>query len=124
MARERGSEPRSLRAWLRTLTRRKLDDRVRHWSAGRRDAAEAEDGLVDVASPLPSALEVAQGAELDGRVREAFDSLPDDQRRVLELQWDEQLDTATIAARMERTPGAVRILRCRALAAVARALQD
>ena len=62
MARERGSEPRSHRALLRTHTRRKLDDRVRHWSAGRRDAAEAEDGLVDVASPLPSALEVAQGS--------------------------------------------------------------
>jgi RNA polymerase sigma-70 factor, ECF subfamily len=116
------------RAWVRRLAERKLADRARHWNAlrrekSRRDPIRETDHEEPVAPPESSPFEQASRCELSRRLLDAIELLPPAQRAVLELQVLEQLDTGQIARRVQRSEVAVRILRCRALDALARTLE-
>lgn len=111
------------RAWVRTLAERKLVDRARHWNAERRAAARRialpgtghDDEIVD-RGRTPN--EVAADREVARVIDDAIADLAPDQRTVLVLQRREGLTTLEIARRIGRSENAVRILRCRALAAL------
>lgn len=117
----------AFRAWMRRLTDRKLADRARYWSAQRRETArrralpQALDGAPLVAEQATPE-ERASDRELTRFLLERIAQLPAAQRAVLELQVREQLSTAEIARRLDKSELAVRLLRCRALAALGRAL--
>ncbi|MEM7308682.1 MAG: sigma-70 family RNA polymerase sigma factor [Planctomycetota bacterium] len=115
------------RGWMRTLTERKLSDRVRHWSAVRREAARREQlAEPDVAASRTarSPVDDAHRREAAGQLRDAIERLPRDQAAVLRLQVDEELSNAEVAARLGKSEGAVRILRSRGLARVGRMLAE
>lgn len=112
-------------AWMRTLADRKLTDRARHWGALRRDASRRTE--LDEESPSLGSERDGPDARLDAREQRegllrAMQALPPDQLAVLHLQVHEELTTAEIAARLNKSEGAVRILRCRGLARLGGAL--
>jgi RNA polymerase sigma-70 factor (ECF subfamily) len=115
------------RAWVRTLAERKLADRARHWSTARRESTRrAEDAGLEALESAPDQARSPDAAaaerELAERLLQSIAGLPNDQRAVLDLQVRENLTTRAIAARVGKSEGAVRILRCRALAVIGREL--
>jgi RNA polymerase sigma-70 factor (ECF subfamily) len=101
----RFDDPDRLRALLRTLARRRLVSRFRHYRAAaerERARAAARDRLVDPGQPRPS--EVARAAELWDRM---LALCPPAHREVLELRRG-GLPLADIAARTGLHEGSVR----------------
>lgn len=126
--------------WLKTLADRKLKDRVRHWSAARREVGRTVSlnpppspgetgGLDDSGSggadfegfePPPDL--VAEAAELEERIIAAIEALSSTQRAVLEMGRVGGLSTAEIASKVGKSESAIRTCRSRALALIAEAL--
>ena len=120
------------RRWLFRTAERKIIDRYRYYTAGRRDSSREQrphpDGPHDPAalgrlaglSVTPSMDAVAR--EELGRIERAFGALPETYRLVIVLSRFERLSHAEIADRLGRSEGAVRNLLYRGLAALAAAL--
>lgn len=107
----------AFRHWLYLQAQRKLVDKARYVQAERRDPARERDvqansgdGLAACYATLatPSG-EVASQEELQ-RIERAFAELPEDYQEAISLQRLCGMDYAAIAARMERSEGAVRNL--------------
>lgn len=123
----RGQTEAELTAWLRQILTRNLADLSRRFrmAKGRRvnrersleqllnASSQALDKLLadDAGSPSQS----AERRELSVVLANALTELSDDQREVIVLRSLEEHDWDEVAQRMERSPGAVRMLWVRAL---------
>ena len=129
-----GSGERELVAWLRRILVRTLANQAKHHLAQGRDRRRQEslDVLLDrssaaiqeqladsVASPSAHAVRREQAVLL----ADALARLPADYREVFVLRNLEQVPVEEIAARMDRTPNAVRKLWSRAMVALKQALE-
>jgi len=107
--------------WFGRIVEVKIADAVRrHVEATKRGvrrevtrAARCPTNRIAAASPSPS--QVLVGAELKEAVRAAFEKLPDDARRVIELLQHERLSLDEAADRLGRSKEAVKKLYGRAL---------
>ena len=121
-----GSTERELLAWLRRILARNLADQARRQKAGLRDirrqvsleamldrsSARMQQALVAVVSSPSAAAAQREQAVL---LADALADLPPDYREVIILRNLERLRFEEVAARMGRSPGAVRMLWTRAL---------
>jgi RNA polymerase sigma-70 factor, ECF subfamily len=113
----------SFRRWLYTTALRKISDRADHWRAQKREGGREQ--------PFPSGGDAAllrrygsfSSPSRDAIVREeververAFEELSEEQREVITLAHVVGMSRAEIAAQMERSEGAVRVLLHRSLA--------
>jgi RNA polymerase sigma-70 factor (ECF subfamily) len=129
-----GSGERELVAWLRQILVRTLADQAKHYRAKVRDQRRQEslDVLLDrsslaiqhqlagsVASPSAHAI----GREQAVLLADALARLPADYREVFILRNLEQVAVDEIAARMGRSPNAVRKLWGRAMVALKQSLE-
>jgi RNA polymerase sigma-70 factor (ECF subfamily) len=105
------------RAWLYRVAANLITD---HYRQGRHTSPEAfpEDLPLDETDPFGRA---AKAAERD-TLRAALASLPQDFQSLLILRFMEGLPTADVAAALEKSEGAVRVMQHRALKALAEAL--
>jgi RNA polymerase sigma-70 factor (ECF subfamily) len=127
-------------AWLRQILAHQLARLARHYagtqkrdvtrelSVGRASveqslsqSAERFDALIAAGDPSPSQQAAADEQRL--ALARALESLPDDYRQVILLRNLEDLPHEEVARRMHRSPGAVRMLWVRALAALRDAMQ-
>ena len=129
-----GSTERELLAWLRRILARNLADQARRQKAGLRDirrqvsleamldrsSARMQQALVAVVSSPSAAAAQREQAIL---LADALADLPPDYREVIILRNLERLRFDEVAARMGRSPGAVRMLWTRALERLSRALE-
>lgn len=112
-------EERAFRAWCFAIAHNRLLDEGRHRS--RRPVDPAPDVGTGVADPGDVAAD-ALSAVADARVRRLIDGLVPDQRDVLLLRILGELTVEEVARIVGKSPGAVKALQRRGLAAVARAL--
>jgi RNA polymerase sigma-70 factor, ECF subfamily len=129
-----GSTERELLAWLRRILARNLADQARRQKAGLRDyrrqeslevilersSARMQQALVAAASSPSDAASRREQAVL---LADALAGLPPDYREVIILRNLERLRFDEVAARMGRSPGAVRMLWTRALERLSGALE-
>jgi RNA polymerase sigma-70 factor (ECF subfamily) len=129
-----GATERELLAWLRQILARNLADQARRQKAGLRDyrrqvsleaildrsSARMQQALVAVVSSPSAAAAQREQAVL---LADALADLPPDYREVIILRNLERLRFDEVAARMGRSPGAVRMLWTRALERLSRALE-
>lgn len=116
----------NFRRWLFATALRKLGRRHEYYGAikreiGRNVPLPDSDALLR-AITTPS--QAAMAGELRERVAAAFRELSAEQRLVIHLARVEGLPRPEIAARLGKSPGAVRTLLCRALAALAEQVGD
>lgn len=123
-----GGEP-ELLAWLRRILSHNLFNEARRFAAQQRDAsrevsldqvrAGVEHSSValgrGLAADTPTPSQAAQQRESAVLLADALARLPEDYRDVLVLRVFEDLSAEEVAARMGRSPGAVRMLQMRAL---------
>jgi RNA polymerase sigma factor (sigma-70 family) len=110
-------------ALLARLALRKIVDRVRYHGVRMRRRADVE--AIRAAEPHTNPDDPAAAAvmrEKLQRLEAALAALPPDQRDVVVLYWFEQLPHAEIAARMQRSVAASKMLLSRAMANLARLL--
>jgi len=126
-----------LLAWLRRILAHNLFNEARHFAARQRDAArevsldQLRTGLEQsslamagcLAADLPSPSSEAARREAAVQLADALAGLPDDYQTVLLLRVFEGLPAEEVAQRMDRSPGAVRMLQMRALTALREQLQ-
>ncbi len=127
-----GAHEVELLAWLRQILAHNLYNEARHQGAQRRDAArqvsleEVQAGLERssvtlgrcLAADGPTPSQAAGERESAVRLADTLARLPKDYQTVLLLRVFEGLSAEEVAKRMERTPGAVRMLQLRALTAL------
>jgi RNA polymerase sigma-70 factor, ECF subfamily len=113
-----------LLAWLRQLLQNNLIDFTRHYRTAAKRAVGREVPLAggdtsrpagEVRADTPSPSGHAMAHEDDEAVRRAMGLLPEDQRTVLRLRYEDGLGFDEIAARMGRSVPAVRKLWARAV---------
>lgn len=124
----------AFRRWLFTTALRKIADRADHWHAQKRDVAREEalpsrDKTGDAAllrcySSFASPSQVAMAHEEIERVENAFEHLTEEQREVITLAHVVGLSRAEIAAHMQKSEGAVRVLLHRSLARLTEVLGE
>jgi len=118
----------AFRRWLFTCTVRKLRDRQRFHRRQKRDIGQEElrlgDTGVDVARSTVTPSGHVMAAENRARVLAALDKLPDAWRDVVRMIHLEGMSVAEVAARFGKTTTAVHSLMARALARLARLLED
>jgi RNA polymerase sigma-70 factor (ECF subfamily) len=113
-------------SWLRTILRRKLLDRVRAANRQKRRGETIRGKSAEDCSPSNGLLEmltaesrtpssIVAGDEAEFKLRIAIVELTERHRQVLELRFLQGLTVATVAARMNCTPGAVHMLTGRAI---------
>jgi RNA polymerase sigma factor (sigma-70 family) len=108
-------------AYLRQILLNAVRDQMRRAAQGRA-ALPLKESIVDRA---PSAIEQAIGADQLARFERAVERLPEEQRQAVILRIEFGYTNAQIAEALDRsTPDAARMLVARALASLARALQD
>jgi RNA polymerase sigma-70 factor (ECF subfamily) len=119
----RGSDLRSLKAWLRSILRRNLIDAVRHFQMAEQRMVKREVPLADdnvspgVRSVVPaSPSNIVSHAEQAVLVERAISRLPKVQREVIYLRSRDGLSYGEIGERLGRSPEAVRKLWGRAIA--------
>jgi RNA polymerase sigma-70 factor (ECF subfamily) len=112
----RGADLRGFHAWLFQIAENRIRDAVDHFHAQKRQPVD----LGSVTQTSPSSAAIRREAH-DG-VRAAIVLLPDDYRQVILLRRIEEHEFEQVAAVMDRTVNAVRILYCRALKALRTAL--
>ena len=121
----RGGTEGELLAWLRQLLRNNLIDFTRQYRAAAKRAVGREVSLAggdtpsrpptEVRADTPSPSGHAMAHEEDEAVRRAMGLLPEDQRTVLRLRYEDGLGFDEIAVRMGRSVPAVRKLWARAV---------
>lgn len=117
---ERGEgDASSFRVWLFRIARNLVANERRH---DRRHPQTGLDAVVGIAAADEPAAR-AEEREAVSQALRAIDRLPDERRRALVLRFVEEMSTAEIAAVLERSEGAVRVLIHRALRSVAADLQ-
>jgi RNA polymerase sigma-70 factor (ECF subfamily) len=99
-------------AWFFRIAENRIRDLVDYYGAKKR-RGEAPRPLTHT-TPAAAAVRSEQLI----RVRTALGRLSDDYRRVIQLRRLEEREVAEVAALMERSENAVRILYCRALKAL------
>ena len=112
-----GSDP---FGWLCHLAEQCIVDGHRHFSAGKRAAdretaghavsGEGVDLVAMIAVSMTSPSQAAVKSERQQQLDDALATLPDEQREVLRLRYGEGLATAEIAARLNKSDVAVRVL--------------
>ncbi|MEM7202653.1 MAG: sigma-70 family RNA polymerase sigma factor [Planctomycetota bacterium] len=116
--------------WLFLTAARKIKNRYAYYLAAKRDArrerrssaSESADAFAGCyASVCTPSREVAANEQI-AEIEAAFDKLPEHYREVILLSRVVKLSSEEIAARMDKTEGAVRVLLCRALARLAERL--
>ncbi len=120
------------RSWLFRTAERKLVDRFRHYSAGKRDVAREVEGRVLWPGGLDAAVDrlfatpsrAAMAREQLARARRALSALPEVTQQVIILSRVSGWTTERIASRLGRKPSTIRSLLCRGLAAISDALDD
>ena len=117
-----GENRAELAGWLRQILLRNLADQCKHHQSQKRDVGREQplDLLVkktpeSLAAPLSTPSAQALKTEQAGALMTALTRLPPDYREVLTLRHLQGETFEVIAARMGRTPGAVRMLWMRAL---------
>lgn len=130
IAQFKGMEEEEWRAWLTRIAEREVIHQLRHHLGAAKRAAERErplltsDSLSKTGAPWldrwlaksqSSPSLVAMRKERALLLSQALARLPDDHREVIVLRSLEGLDFPEIAERMQRQPGAVRVLWVRAL---------
>jgi RNA polymerase sigma-70 factor (ECF subfamily) len=124
-----------LLAWLRQILVRNLADQVRFHGALGRDLQRQQSLDVLLEQPAMNAQQALAAAmstpsaeasrrEQAVRVADAIARLPADSREVILLRHAEQLKFEEVALRMNRSPGAVRMLWVRALERLHRELEE
>ena len=114
----RGATVAELTGWLRQIVLRTAGRRVRsHAGTGKRDVSreQAAGDLADLASDGASPSGQAIRHEEAACMAEALARLPDDMQQVLLGRLMDDLPYATLAERLGRSEGAVRVLFTRAL---------
>ena len=126
----RGSTEAELTAWMRQILAHALAHEIRrYYGTAKRDIAQEvslDAALAQSSQRLGSMLAESESSpsqqavrrELDVLLADVLARLPDDYRDVLIFRHLENLSHEEIAARMNRSPGAVRMLWVRALAAL------
>lgn len=99
--------------WLVTLTRSRALDHVRarrrrHGTIDRASAADVTGFAVPLASPGPAPDAAAEAGDLRTRVTAALATLPDPQRRVIELAYFGGLSQSEIAEQLDTPLGTVK----------------
>jgi RNA polymerase sigma-70 factor, ECF subfamily len=131
----RGTQEPQRLAWLRQILAHQLAHLARHYGGTQKrdvarevsidqtlcQSAQRLDALLPAGDPSPSGM--AAGSEQRLRLAEVLEQLPADYRQVILLRNLEDLSHKEVARRMNRTPGAVRMLWLRALAALKDAMQ-
>lgn len=118
------------RRWLARILRNKVHDEVRdHLGRARRTVGRevrrgSRSDVMPVPDRAPSPGSRAQGTEERALFKEALLSLTDDQQSVIRLVHEGGLTTAEAAEHLHRTGEAVRKLYARAVASLARALEE
>ena len=107
----------NFRAWLFTVANNRMRDLAAQAGALKRRTPEIQ--TFTQTSPSLAAIR----AEEHVRLREALARLAEDYRRVIQLRRFEELETAEVAAAMDRSPNAVRVLYFRALQALREELE-
>lgn len=97
---ERGS----VAAWIFTIARNTRIDRLRSGSS--RPHEDVDD--MEIVSAEPTGEDVAISRERDGKVRDALSGLPEDQRRIVELAFVEDMSQSAIAERLDLPLGTVK----------------
>lgn len=132
----RGDQEVARRAWLRQILAHQLAHLARHYGGTQKRDLSREisidqtlahsagrlDQLLATDQSSPSV--VAAKREQQLRLASVLEQLPSDYRQVLLLRSIEDLPHEEIALRMQRTPGAVRMLWLRALAALREKMED
>jgi len=113
-----GGDGRAFRAWLFTVAENRIRDLANEANALKRRTPNP----VSRSQTSPSGR--AMATEMATRVREALTRLPEDYRRVIQLRRFEELETAEVAAAMDRSQNAVRVLYCRAIQALRAEMGD
>jgi RNA polymerase sigma-70 factor (ECF subfamily) len=130
-----GSTEAELVTWLRQILVRNLADQVRQHRAKRRDyrREEAVEVLLDrsslaiqaqLATPISSPSAHSSRREQAVLLADALEKLPADYREVFLLRNLERIPFETIAARMGRSSGAVRMLWMRAIKKLSQLLKE
>ena len=125
IATQRARSAAGFRGWLAQIAENNLRDAIRalqrdkrpesHRRVTRGSGTSAETLVATLMDASPTAGSIAAGREAVSRLREALKRLPDSYRQVVvELDLAER-PVAEVAADMERSPGAVHMLRARAL---------
>jgi RNA polymerase sigma-70 factor (ECF subfamily) len=120
----RGSDTRSLGAWMARIAEREIADRADYHQRQRRDAALETpiDERQEVPAPVRSALTQAILDEQAMEVEAAMETLSDAHREIILLRKFEELSFAEIARRLGRTEDASRMLLARAMTALTLAM--
>ena len=105
------------RSWVFTVAGNRVRDLAEHAGALKRRTPEIQ--TFTQTSPSLAAIR----AERAVRLRQALGRLSEEYRRVIQLRRFEELETAEVAAVMERSPNAVRVLYFRALKALREELE-
>lgn len=116
----RGTETRSLMAWVARIAEHEIRDSFDHIHRQRRDAARETD--LDDAAPVPAITRSALSRLILGeearRIEAALESLSPDHRDVILMRKFEELSFGEIAQRTGRSEDACRMLLARALTAL------
>jgi RNA polymerase sigma-70 factor (ECF subfamily) len=107
-----GQDRRAFLSWLFTVAENRIRDLADRAGAGKRQRTE----LPRREQTTPS--QAAARAELARRIAEAVERLEDPHRRVIRMRRFEEMDVPEIAKALDRSENAVRILYCRAIAAL------
>jgi RNA polymerase sigma-70 factor (ECF subfamily) len=130
-----GTSEAELIAWLRQILIRNLADQVRHSQADKRDVRRQESLEVLLEQSRQAAEQALAQAGSSPSVQagrreqavllaDALEALPSDYREVILLRHVEHLKFEEIAGRLDRSPGAVRMLWTRALERLHRLLEE
>jgi RNA polymerase sigma-70 factor, ECF subfamily len=127
LAQFEGGDGPSLMGWLVRIAENEVRDQVDFQHRQRRDVAAGvplDDAGSRVAAPGRSALSQAIMAEESDRLARALESLEPAHRDVIVLRKLEELSFKDIAARLQRSEDACRMLLARAMVALTLALGD
>lgn len=127
-----------LLAWLRRILAHNLFNEARRFAARQRDTArevsleQMQQGLdrssltlggcLATSDPSPSSIAAQDEAAL--RLAETLAKLPEDYRSVIVLRVLEGLSAEEVGQHLNRSPGAIRMLQMRALAALRELMED
>lgn len=112
--------------WLFTTAMRTLIDKHAHWRTLKRGAARVErddEAQAEFYRAISSPSQHAMERETRERLERAFDQLTDEEREVITLARIAGLSHREIAAAMEKTEAATRVLLHRALVRLAKILE-